>query len=141
MFSLLLGYLKLSVSNIIFFWSTIWADKDWDYYYLIHLMIKKLEKMNKFFMDEKKCMSLDHKQRAREMRVVICLLKRINNGYYRNYISRRTYTLGGYSKHDMSDKALSSMDKTEMKQWKKKIDADLDYAFYFLRKNIKKWWD
>lgn len=104
------------IKNLIKWFSIIWNDKDFDYYYLLNILEFKLKNMEEFFNSDN-TFTVNAKKYAKQMMIVKNLIKRIKN---ENYCELNNYD---YEKN------------------KYMVNQDLEYLGLMLRKHLKSWWD
>ena len=69
-----------SVKNLIYWFKTIWKDKDWDDYYIWIILEKKLIKQAKY-IKEKSC-HLDAHRDAERMMTCVRLIQKVRDEFY-----------------------------------------------------------
>lgn len=121
--------IKYGVKNLIKWLPVIWKDRDWDEVYLYILMHKKLESMEKSFRGEH-AYAVDSRERAREMKMVKIVLKRlIDDIYYEEACAVLDVNQTGYSKE------VFELEK-------KLIQTDIEKVFSKeISLQIQSWWD
>ena len=80
---------KIGCKNLISWFPVIWSTRNWDYTYLLLVMDKQMESMEKFFLSDK-TVTLHAKQRGK--RIKWC--RKLQNMWYDEY-----YTMNEYEKH------------------------------------------
>lgn len=121
--------IKYGIENLIKWFPIIWKDRDWDQWYLLHIMQKKLEGMEKLIRVHGNHVSAESD--AKEIRICIELIKRING-----------------------EDDFSISDSPRFKELYKNVSPKEAYDYLFkmetyykdelfnrMRKHITSWWD
>lgn len=112
-------YLIKSVTNLFYYFKTVWRDRDWDSQYYYYLLLTKIRKQRKRY--EKYDLFVGQKYVVVQMRACEIILDRIINDWY-----------------------FEQTDKDNEESYKKWIDREKyehDLLFKILGKYIKHWWD
>lgn len=128
------------IKNLIKWAPIIWKDRDWDYGFLLTIMIFKMTNLEKEI--SKADRHIDTQKDMKSLRICIELLKRIQED---NYYGKELEEL--YKDVDWTD-----LNKNRSPEWEKKAailckktqrayKEDADMLFKLFRKNFNKWWD
>lgn len=127
----------------------IWNNYEFDWNYLFKIMQTKLKLMEEFFYDENKCISQDHKKRAKEIKIARILCDRLYNENYDDMLDLVRW----YDGFDDFIVRLNSQAKTITcntigwtgKRWGNYEDymkqQDLDLLLKLFKKHLFDWWD
>jgi hypothetical protein len=115
------------LKNLKNWFGVIWSDREWDWFYLLKIMEKKLFHMEKFYDDPKNCIGVNHKRVSKDIKMCRILVSRIMNKDYFNNSS-----FGFHSNHTVKD--LCEHEGYMMNQ-------DLEYLFHIMRRKLFTWWD
>jgi hypothetical protein len=119
----LIRNIKYGIGNILYYFPTIWNDRDWDYQYINMVLHKKLSRMEKRFASDKVVIANVEKV-AKEIKIARLLLERI---LHRNYY--------GNSKKSSITRKKAFHHTHYMEQ------QDINYLFDHMKKRIQRWWD
>jgi hypothetical protein len=108
------------VKNLVRWFSVIWKDRDWDYYYILEIYKTKLKFQSEHF--RKYGYHVDSKRDAERMELCIRLMERVQCEYYMDELLNEDLT------HEMVEKAISKNDKARR------------LLFKLLEQNIERWW-
>lgn len=150
------------IANLFRWHKTIYADRDWDYEFLINLIIKKLEfKIRNF---ELYAHRENSQEQIDEMNYVLGLLnKYLHFDYHEEGMTRHDLKWGGsnivwvdvdFNKNLKKMQTVYNRDLTEEETTQEKNEfrqviseadarraADLEEAFTYIGKHIEGWWD
>jgi hypothetical protein len=113
------------VKSIIQWTPVMYKDRDWDFFYILVLLEKKLLKMADFF--EKYGVSMDSKKEALEMREVAKAIRKVMEDDYLEFVENSSDNVEGKKRsYEIADS---------------KMKEDIDFIFESMKKNIRKWWD
>jgi hypothetical protein len=127
--------LTRGVRNIISWWSIIWKDRNWDYWYLLKIMDNKLKNMSEHLKNGYNENWEDIVFQINHVREII------------NRILKDDYTEDIYGFLDQKNKNQELTDLTEYEyslaiQYQiKQEQEDMEYAFAYMTKFIQGWWD
>ncbi len=147
-----------SIINMYEWMPVICSDRHWDYVYLLIIMKKKLELMEKSFTGEY-AVAMYSKDRAKEMKECINILNRLIKDdygrkcyekldekwgklYFEPVEGKKTFTLQRSCVLNEEDKEQERKDVLEC--WSIEENsrlADYDKLFTLMNKNIRGWWD
>lgn len=113
--------LILGIQNLIIWFPTIWRDRYWDYVFLLTLMHKKLELMERGIL--KNAIHVDYQKDAFKIKRCRLTLKRLID---QDLYHRR-------AKLFPHNEDFRTADRKEK--------FDLDYLFSQMKKHIRGWWD
>jgi len=113
------------VQNLWIWFPVIWKDRYWDHYFLMVLMHKKLELMEKGIL--KNAIHVNYQRDAFQIKRCRLLLKRlIDSEVYHN---------------DEIRAKLFGVDKQDYVTSDNREKFDLEYLFKYMTKHIRGWWD
>ena len=151
------------ISNLWTYRKIIWADRDWDWGFLITLLHYKLERMEKYHRLSK--VVEDHIKMADEIKIAKDAAHRIMSDDYLENALKPHYEYWGESYEELLTEPLTSntyalkwvksrplmtnedyelakadkMEKYELSD--KMLEDDINLLFTHINKNMRKWWD
>jgi hypothetical protein len=148
--------LKKGIWNLISWFSIIWHDRDWDYYFLYELLKFKLERMENYL--RKHGHSLDSEKDADSIQECVVILKRLINEDYVAEDWNRIHARWGefecipmedghsrlectHVKTDEDREKYSSDIKNCCEKEESLVQGDLNALFENMKLNIRRWWD
>ncbi len=146
--------IKNGILNIMRWFSIIWEDRDWDYYYIFALLYHKFNNMEKFFRSDK-VWSAKASEVADELKIAKLLCKRIMEDKYTDnalipveqkygelkwHIEPSEYRNFNTIIFDESFEERKARDKA-YKHSEYMENQDIEYLMKYIKKNIRKWWD
>lgn len=140
------------VKNLITWLPIIWADRDWDYMYLLFILDKKLETMSKH---HKKGHLVDSKETQQTLDELRETISRILDGDYEaeafsgqeELLEKQKIT---FTEQDNGDYLVGfeGLDEKETEQYRKclrkeddLLQEDIEKLFDTIKENIQRWWD
>lgn|SRR5574343_492330 len=121
---------KSGMTNLIDWAPVIWADRDWDHYFLLSILEKKISRMENYFKNSNICVA--NVKTAKQLKTCRILLQRlINEDYYKElFFVSKTYRPG---KNDY--------DKDKLNHSEMMYNQDLNYLLKIFGKHLRGWWD
>lgn len=127
--------LKYGIGNLISWFYIIWTDRDWDDYFLLAMLHKKIARMEKLHRNHGHLVSSESS--AKQLRLCKCLLKRLMDEDYFDYRKLpEDYLISTEYCPKESKRVLN-----EHKHEEYLINQDLDLLFKTIRRCILGWWD
>lgn len=149
---------KTGIKNIFYYLPIVYRDRQWDSHYIYFILLKKLQRQEKFFLSNN-AMSVESKDTAKEIRLVINCLQRLYDNMYLHEIS-------DYFEYDKKFGHIPyiTIDKTPNEQglypaiftenekqkelfgrcasisdlWREK---DKDFVFDYMKEKVEGWWN
>jgi len=114
------------VQNLVIWFPVIWKDRYWDHYFLMVLLHKKLELMERGIL--KNALHLHYQRDALQIRRCRLILNRLidNDVYHQN---------------EVRAKLFGQNEKAEFLIADDREKFDLEYLFQYMTKHIRGWWD
>lgn len=129
-------HIYYGIKNLFQYLPIIWNDRDWDHYYLLHLLEYKLKRMSEYHI--KHGITANKAQTARQLKICQLLCKRIKEDDYIQTIDIPQEWLGYFPQLTGAQK------KTITIRWDKAIrqqQADIRYLTRIINKHLLSWWD
>ena len=148
--------LKKGIWNLISWFSIVWNDRDWDYYFIFELLKFKLERMEQCLREHGR--SIDNEKDANSIKECIVILERlIKDDYAAEDWNRIRSKWGDFEfsncengctkltvsgvKTEEDEKKYSSDIKNCCEKEENMIQKDLNDLFDNMKINIRRWWD
>jgi len=147
--------IKQGIKNLIRWFPIIWNDYNWDHHYILVVLKKKLELMEKAFRSDK-AWGADSQKEADNMRCAINLLDRmVKDDYLDEALKPFDKKYPDYKwdfKFEKDENGFGRMVNHDTLQQKELMhqcfdeeeklrDKDYDELFDFLKEHIREWWD
>jgi len=145
-----------NINNLIYWFPVIWKDRQWDNYYFLEIMRKKLIIMEKFYRSPK-AHSMDSKKDADNILTAIKTLDRMISESYLTESLQEFDEM--YPDYDWEMKFIP-IEGTDLEEWTdsmtpvqtllyrkcsdrahKNEEEDYDFLFKHLRDHVQDWWD
>lgn len=152
--------LRSGISNIIYYFKTVWSTRSYDFGFCLDLFIKSLERL-KHSIENDELHEWNYKDK-RKLATVISLLKRVNDDDMEWYFRKQeelqdTFKIPkeyrsvviekGRMRSRISDflseknyKLYKKVDLNTFKVYSKIKGQELDLAFNLIKKHSRKWW-
>jgi len=143
----ILSEIKSGFKNLFTWLPIIWRDRNWDYMFLLRIMLFKLQLMEKY---------LENEQESRKLHVCSLLLQRLVEDEYETKLFDLHEKKWGKAKFDIYptltvtyEKVTTEKDKKqELKDLQKLVNhanylqhQDLEYFCKLFRKHVFTWWN
>lgn len=73
--------IKYGIQNLWYWRKVIWNDRDWDYYFLSKMIVHKMKRMDKHFLEYS-----NHVNREKDVRKMRCFYKRLERAMNNDYM-------------------------------------------------------
>lgn len=137
------------IKNLIYYFPTIWGDRDWDHGYLENLMYIKFKKWYKEYSSPDLMMSyVGIEKDLQAMRICINILERrktdwYTDGWYNKYAYKAIYYTTDHN--EWKHKGLTDEEEKKNIEWLKKYDKvkERDWQIFcrIFEKYLNRWWD
>ncbi len=114
-----LRYLSYSISNLFYYFTTIWNDRDWDGDYYYYLLLRKIQRQRKRYQEHDYFVGQNYV--IVQMRACEILLERLISGWYVKQIN-----------WDIEN---------DYKKWTDREMKEQELLFKILSQYIRHWWD
>lgn len=133
--------IALFVKNVKKYWGVLWSDRDYDYQYLVNLLIFKLEAMHDFFSDDSKTMT-DMGEQAVQVEEVIGGLKGIAEEPWVEQVHRDfNVKLNEFGNPESFHNVAGVPDGELFPLYVQYQKAYMDYFFSLLAQHLLEWAD
>jgi len=119
--------IKNGLKSLWYWFPVIWQDRDFDYFFTLHVLRHSLKKLERGMYRRKNT----KKTNLKELRIAILLLDRI---IYDDYTSV-------CGKLDEPCESIFGLDCTDYSNWRKIEESDWAYLWPLLQKYMRVWWD
>lgn len=154
--------LKCGILNLVVWFPIIWKDRNWDYFYILEILHKKLSLMEHFIREDG--IHINNKEDADKIKLCVVLIDRLlKDEYYENVFKHHHEKWGSlrfkttqckdneklYSVDIISENVKTDEDKEqERKEFKclshkpeEMKTQDINCLFNMMAKHIRSWWD
>ena len=148
--------IKYGVRNLIKWFPVIYRDRDWDHTFLMEIMKRKMDNMQKYL--RKYGHHVNAEKDADDIKKCVILLDRLIKDEYHENISKKYYEKWGELEFKESNSGFSTLEHTKVKTDEDKYQCtkesrilhekednlrnqDLELLFNTMRRKILGWWD
>jgi hypothetical protein len=144
--------IKYGIENIFIWFPIIWRDRDWDHYYLLKIMNKKFERMEKLHREYSYAVCSD--RTAKELKIAKLLTKRLmESKYYCNAIAPVEQKYGElkvtFGTSEKGNRTMVFEEPPEERKARLKArdhsnnmeKQDITFLCNLIRKKLLYWWD
>lgn len=141
--------IKNGILNLIDWAPIIWKDRDYDHSFLFDIMIKKMNRMEKFFKSEN-CWSVDGIKNAKQICEAIVMLEYIRDEKFEEEAFKEyhdKYSMSHLTFEEMidtiqqEDADRTAVFRKSMKKQEELYNTAADALFKNLKENMLSWWD
>ena len=144
------------IKHVLYWLPIIWADHDWDWGYLLTMLIHKLESMRELFQSDD-AMCEDAETVAEQIEAALVFLRNVNDNIYEDSVIDEHERVYGESEIVFDDVTISLVyphddtGHTEEQRAKHHVDLykkaceqkqnAIEHAFSIIGENLMNWWD